>query len=701
MIWKVPLQEQIMSDDINKFYQNFFQDIRSSADAESNFLEASFVERFCDHLIDAGEFDTYDPGHYRAAKGMRVDGYAGDPVENEGILTLLISDFNQDDKLATLTKTDMTAIFKRLEKFYINARNPEFGYELEETSPGFGMAEMISSRIHDIRRVRFYLLSNRKLSERVKGIKEEEINGIPVTYHVWDISRLHRMVQSGKGKEDMDIDLAKEYQLTIPCLPAHLSDASYEAYLAVVPGDLLARIYDKWGTRLLEQNVRCFLQVRSNVNKGIRNTILSEPEMFFAYNNGVTATAESVELVDDNGQKAIKSIRNLQIVNGGQTTASIFSASKKDKAELSSVFVQMKLSIIPPEKTVEVVPKISEYANSQNRVNAADFFANHPYHVRVEEFSRRLWAPSAEGSFKETKWFYERARGQYMDEQALKTASQKNKYQEEYPRPQMFSKTDLAKYENVWRFIPHIVSKGAQNNFGVFAINIGKEWESKKDHFNELYYKCLIGKAIMFKLLEKIISNQDWYKKSPGYRANIVAYTLSWLGYYADEQGKMINFVDVWEKQALSTAMVKAMELISKEVRESLVDTPPGISNVTEWAKKPGCWERVKAIGIHVPAEFNKELIRKGEMKEKNKSASKIQKIDDGIEAQKKIFEIGGTGWLQILDWAKRQGLVGGQDLDILNIASQIPNKIPSEKQSIHLIKLLSSFELEGWRSAG
>ena len=690
-----------MSDDIDKFYQDFFQDIRSSADADGDFLEASFVERFCDYLIDAGEFDTYDAGHYRAAKGMRVDGYAGDPVEEDGVLTLFISDFNQDTKVATLTKTDMTAIFRRLENFYIRARDPDFCCELEETSAGFGIAEMISSRVYSIRRVRFYLLSNRKLSERVKGIEEGDIEGIPVTYHVWDLSRLNRMIMSGKGKEDMDIDLVEEYQQTIPCLPAHISEASYEAYLAVVPGNLLASIYDKWGTRLLEQNVRCFLQARSNVNKGIRSTILGEPEMFFAYNNGITATAEALELVDDHGQKSIRSIRNFQIVNGGQTTASIFSASKKDKAEIGSIFVQMKLSVIPPEKTVEVVPKISEYANSQNRVNAADFFANHPYHVRVEEFSRRIWAPSAEGTFKETKWFYERARGQYLDEQSLKTPSQRKKYQEEYPRAQMFSKTDLAKFENVWRFIPHIVSQGAQKNFGNFAGYIGKEWGSSKNDFNELYYKCLIGKAIMFKRLEKLVSSQDWYKEDPGYRANIVAYTLSWLAHYADRQGKMINYLAFWEKQDLTSAMSKAMEVVAKEVRQSLVDTPTGISNVTEWAKKPGCWDRIKSMDVSVSAGFAKELIKKGEMKERKKAASKIQKIDDGISSQKKVFEIGGEGWRKIMNWAKNNELVAGKDLDILNIAAQIPNKIPSEKQSIHLINLLDSLETEGWKAEG
>ncbi|MEE2730108.1 MAG: AIPR family protein [Pseudomonadota bacterium] len=687
-----------MIDNIDEFFQDFFQDIRSSADADGEFLESSFVEIFCNYLIDAGEFDTYDAGHYRAAKGMRVDGYAGDPAEEDGVLTLFISDFIQDDKLGTLTKTEMSAIFKRLENFYIKARSPEFSIELEETSAGYGIAALISARADIVRRVRFFLLSNRKLSERVKGIEEGMIGGIPVTYHVWDISRLHRMVMSGKGKEDMDIDFAEEYRQSLPCLPAHLTDASYEAYLAVVPGELLASIYEKWGTRLLEQNVRCFLQARSNVNKGIRSTILGEPEMFFAYNNGVTATAESVELIEDNGQQAIRSIRNLQIVNGGQTTASIFSARKKDTADLSSIFVQMKLSVIPPDKTIDVVPKISEYANSQNRVNAADFFSNHPYHIRLEEFSRRLWAPSTEGSFKETKWFYERARGQYLDEQTYKTPSQKRKFQEEYPRAQMFSKTDLAKFENVWRLVPHIVSQGAQKNFSNFANFIGKEWDSEENHFNEFYYKCLIGKAIIFKRLEKIISNLNWYKQDPGYRANIVAYTLSWIGNHAQSKDKSVNFLEIWAKQNLTDPLVTGMEIIAKEVRSCLVDTPAGISNVTEWAKKPGCWDRIREVEIPLHASFEKELVNQGSMIDRKKAASRTQKIDNGIRAQAKVVEIGGDGWRQILNWAIAQNLIGSKDEEILMIASQIPSKIPTEKQSIHLLKLLQAFKQEGWR---
>ena len=194
--------------------------------------------------------------------------------------------------------------------------------------------------------------------------------------------------------------------------------------------------------------------------KGIRNTIQNEPEMFFAYNNGLTTTAESVET--DTARERIRSVTNFQIVNGGQTTASIFTATKKDKAALSKVYVQVKLTVIPPERAEVVVPRISEYANTQNKVSAADFFSNHPFHLRIEELSRRIWAPSPVGGLRETHWFYERARGQYANAQANLTPAKLREFLAKNPRPQMFTKTDLAKFEYSMSMRPHIVSSPAQ-----------------------------------------------------------------------------------------------------------------------------------------------------------------------------------------------------------------------------------------------
>src|SRR5690606_25821405 len=156
-------------------------------------------------------------------------------------------------------------------------------------------------------------------------------------------------------------------------------------------------IYDLYGGRLLEQNVRTFLQATRGVNKGIRKTILEEPQMFFAYNNGISATAASANLEKIGDQVLLKRLDNLQIVNGGQTTASIFNVMKRDNAaNLEKVRVQMKLSVVKEDLVDMIVPKISLYANSQNKVSDADFFSNHPFHRRIEKFSRNVWAPAAE-----------------------------------------------------------------------------------------------------------------------------------------------------------------------------------------------------------------------------------------------------------------------------------------------------------------
>ena len=193
--------------------------------------------------------------------------------------------------------------------------------------------------------------------------------------------------------------------------------------------------------------------------------------------------------------------------------------------------------------------RISEYANSQNRVNAADFFANHPFHVRMEEFSRRIFAPSPDGTFRESKWFYERARGQYQDARGLKTAAQRKKFDLEYPRAHLISKTDLAKFLNSWEGHPDIVSKGAQKNFADFAKAIGKQWTKQPDAINELFYRQSIAKAIIFKQTEKIVSAQPWYQGG-GIRSRVVPYAIAKLVHDAKQKGRHVNLEDVWAHKA-------------------------------------------------------------------------------------------------------------------------------------------------------
>ena len=688
-----------MTDSSLEFYQEFFQDVLGTADADGRYAEDSFFDLFCAQLIEAGELETSDRAQYITQRGVRVDGYGGDPADSDGVLSLIIADFNQSSEIATLTATDMEAIFKRLSNFLEKALDENFRNGLEETLPAFGLADLIANRWAKITKVRLFLVSNRVLSSRVDGKDAGQLDGKPITFSVWDISRLQRYVDSGHGREDIEIDLEKDFGSPLSALPAHLKDAGYEAYLVAIPGAQLASIYGRWGARLLEQNVRVFLQARGGVNKGIRNTIENNPEMFFAYNNGITATAESVTKREAGKGLLLTGFKNLQIVNGGQTTASIYAASKKKDIDLSRVFVQMKLSIVDHDKATEVVPKISEYANSQNKINAADFFANHPFHVRMEEFSRRVFAPSLDGTFRQSKWFYERARGQYQDERTGRTIVDRRKFDLDFPKGQLFSKTDLAKFLVLWRCRPDIVSKGSQKNFAYFSGEISRDWNKNSDVFNESFYKHTIAKAIVFREVEKLVTEQPWYQG--GYRANVVAYAISKLAHHVEQLGQTVNFDSIWLAQKLSPSMRSVFTRITEAVHDVIVDTPAGVSNVTEWAKQQACWSRVADLKIDLPKDLKGDLTSRDKQREIERSARKDQKILNGIEAQTMVVNAGGAFWRTIKEWGFEKKLLSSKDTGILDVAVSVPKKIPSEKQCLAVVSILRRLEAEGWAAAG
>lgn len=686
---------------LEEFSKDLFQEILNEAGADGEFAENVFFEKVCAFLTDAGELDSADRAHYRGppTSGIRVDGYGGDPIESSGTLSLIIVDFNQAEEIGRLIQTDMDAIFQRLHKFLQRSLDSKWRNALEETGPAFGLADLIAERWSRTTRVRMFLISNRELSDRVDGREAGEIDGRAVTYSVWDIKRLHRFATVGHGREEIEIDLEKDYGGALPLLPAHLSAGEYESYLAVMPGQMLASIYDRWGTRLLEQNVRVFLQARGNVNKGIRNTLENDPPMFFAYNNGITATAEDVAMNERSGKLELTGLKNLQIVNGGQTTASIHMAMR-NKVDMSNVFVQMKLSIVTPNRADEVVPKISEYANTQNRVNAADFFANHPFHIRMEDFSRRMYAPSPDGTFRETRWFYERARGQFNDARAGLTLAQRRKFDLEHPRAQLFSKTDLAKFLNVWKQNPDQVSLGAQKNFAHFAQEIGQAWKKSEDSFNETFFKELVAKAIIFKRTEKIVSNQPWYEG--GYRANIVAYAIAKMAHDVAEMSRGVDFETIWNRQTISENMEKALERTSKAAHKVLINPPSGMRNVTEWAKKQACWERVRNTRVKWSEDFIDELISEEEQQERHREGQRDQELLNGIDAQTAVVKAGGPFWHDALKWGTNRRLLSENDTGVLEVAAQMPTnrtptRLPTEKQSERIIRVFSRLQSEGY----
>jgi hypothetical protein len=677
--------------DTEAFFEELGQQVRLRAAGTSNFTKAAMAELACEWLENEGEIEEFNPAHYDV-RGMRVDGYGFS--EKDDAVDLFVVDWSPEATLKSLTQTEVRQEFKRLKNLFVKAATSNLHEELEESSPVYGLAWSLSKKASTFGRLRLFLVSNRLLSSRVDTLENEAIGSWQVSFYVWDIQRLARLHDT--KAEPIIINFKRDFSRPLPCLPAHLESGDYQSYLVVVPGRTLADLYGKHGSRLLELNVRTFLQVRGRVNKGIRNTIQNEPHMFFAYNNGITATADGVSTKVIDGMVHIEEVINLQIVNGGQTTASLYHAGRA-KADLSGVFVQMKLSVVKPELSVRVAPRIAEYANTQNKVSAADFFSNHAFHVRMELTSRRVWAPAVDGSQRQSKWFYERARGQYAEAQSSLTKAQQNTWRREYPREQVFTKTDIAKFDNVWDGYPVEVNRGAQKNFAHYAQRISETWERDDALFNDRYFMRAIARAITFRATEKLVSGQPWYQG--GYRANIVAYSQALLGQKISQAGLVPDWDGIWTRQALTPAFLEALTACAEKVNAVITDTPENIRNVTEWCKKKLCWERVQQLDVPLSGDLMKELVNLSEERDRSREAKGQRIVDNGIEAQKEVLRRGGPFWGR-LDGFCREHRVGisPKERGVLDVAVSIPARVPSDRQSILLLGLLERMEGEGFQ---
>ncbi|MBE0610061.1 MAG: AIPR family protein [Dehalococcoidia bacterium] len=542
-----------------------------------SFVGDAFTEVFTDYLAAQGEIQDATVCFFQSP-GARVSGYLVDA--DEGRIDLFGSITSADIPPARVQRVVLTQEFTRLGNFLERALDGLHS-KLEAASPPYDMALEIHSIRDNLSHIRLFILTDGLTT--VETLPESAIRGARVTLQVWDLRRLFRLVTSGHGREEIRIDLEQQYGLTIPCLQAPPM-GDYRAYLALVPGELLFRIYDEYGPRLLERNVRSFLQARGKVNQGIRDTIKNAPNRFLAYNNGISAIAESVELASGPDGLSIKKLTGLQIVNGGQTTASLHLAARRDKFDLSAITVQAKIVVVDPDQIEDIVPRISLYANSQNRISEADFSANDSYHIKLEELSRTVWAPSVAGSQHQSRWFYERARGQYADEQARRqTTARRNAFLREYPAAQKFTKTDVAKYENAYEQLPHLVSRGAQKNFVEFTLRM----DEAQSVPGVPDFHDLVSKAILFKTTERVVSRQ----KFGGYRANIVAYTVAALSRLFDER---LSLDLIWRTQKLGDEYDRTLEELSQVVHSVIVNAPNG-RNVTEWCKTEDCWTQVCA----------------------------------------------------------------------------------------------------------
>ncbi|MHA3062877.1 AIPR family protein [Acinetobacter sp. ANC 4641] len=683
--------------ELQDFFKGLQKDVAASAAAFNMFSLEAFVGEFVQELIEIGDLADCELCEQPSQSSLILHGFNIDENDNTGniILNLIATDFTQRTELESINKSDIDLIFKKLLNFFKESYSQNLYRDFDPSTSLYKLAEYIDVYKDKVEEVNLFLLSERVISAR-KDFIREEFEGINIKYHLWDIERLYKLKSSSLSREALEIDLIDRYKQYLECLPAHIGDTALPSYLVICPGDILADLYNDYGAKLLEQNVRSFLQAKGGVNKGIRNTILKEPEYFFCYNNGITATASDVEVLIKEGHTYISKVVDLQIVNGGQTTASLAKAKIKDKADLSKIFVQMKLTKVSHEQSEKVVPRISQYANTQNKVNLSDLSANHPYHIKIEELSRKMWAPPAKNALRDSGWFYERSRGQYNE---MLSSGNKVLLKIKYPKTQLFTKTDLAKYMMVWDSSePKWVNMGAQKNFTKFSEYIAKNWKNMEmqGKVNEYYFKKIVARAIIFKQTEKLVAVQPWYTN--GYRANIVIYTLAYLSHYLKAKNKMLDYLKLWKEQEISAALEDTLVALTREINQILINPNQArtTNNISEWAKKDACWGTILAeasrLNEFIKKDFINELLDSQSADDLADEANIKQQLSDSISVQDKINAIDKYYWKDLLNYLDREHDLSFRDKGILKTAGMGKQNL-SAKQCFVLERILNKYQ--------
>ena len=651
-------------NDIDRYYKSLVQEVaaRQLSNEEGDTQEQAFTRLFIDLLSEAGETENttvaYDEKDFGTKKTHKINGYA--ISDNYETVDLFITIYKQEETIPVIYKKDIDQAVTRITNFFRKSTYNNYEEDVAESSPIFEFAHTLGSyqELKDnLVRVNAFILTNGEYKGEIP--QSVSLNGNKIFYRILDINYLFQI--SEESRVPIEIDFSSDESL-VPCLPGSTDNEEYQSYLAIIPGTCLAQLYERFGSRLLEQNVRSFLQFNGKINKGIRETIKTEPHMFFAYNNGLAATADHIEL-DESGHY-IRKINNLQIVNGGQTTASIYYTQKKDKADISSIYVQIKITVIKKqEQFSEIVSRISKYANTQNKVNDADFTANNQALIEFEKLSRYILTPLSSDSPLQTYWFFERARGQYktLRQKEGFTKSRQDAFDKKYPKGQVLTKTDIAKYINAYEEVyegkklvigPHIVARGNEKNYARF-INNNLPENLKK--INNVYFEDTIAKAILFKTADKRYGTKASAVHIGELKNVTVPYTIALLTRITDGR---LDLYKIWKTQQLSPALSDFIFDLMVQVNEFIIKNSVG-SHYIEWAKKEECWEMVKNH------EFGYDLsqIKDDLIDPKNPPVRKVftdtdEKSSTYDHEMGIIRSIPVSLWQKIADWGQESGFL-------------------------------------------
>jgi hypothetical protein len=675
--------------------QNYIEELKSDVASlvYSDGVGTSFEDKFTEYCIEVLESIGKSEGarvlsyiHPNSQGGIdwKINGYClQDQFNDENgktyytTLDLFITNYKTDNYEYNISKDDYTKSLNQIKRFINASLKRHIDYIDPSHTELNELIKIIGKQAGEFDRINVYFLINGFSNHEKEKI---EVAGVDVFIHTWDISRLFKINESNSIHEPIEIDFETftENGKGLQCLQVPIEDEMYNCYLAIVPGGILAKLYKEFSNELLESNVRAFLGQAGKFNKGIRDTIRENPQMFLPYNNGISATAESVGTKTINNQLIINKLNDFQIVNGGQTTASLYHTQKKYKdVDLSKIFVQMKLTVIKDrEQKNKEVPNISRFANSQNKVSELDLSSNNPYFIQIESLSRKKYVINPENRNQSYLWFFERANGQYRETLNKQTPAQQKKFKEQNPSNLKFVKSDVAKYINSWELEPHYVSQGSQKNFVHYNKKI-KELVDKNKFPGDNFYKKLIANAIIFKQVDKLFGRKGVDAiGDTNLKAFTVAYTVSYFHFLTK------NCIDLWEiydAQKIDDNVIDQLRKLISFVFDHLQKEASG-QLISEYAKRESSWKKLQET------EYSENLLdllkgnliseEERDLREKEKERAN-NPAEDYIFQVSEIYKLGIKFWDGFRYYIDKNGI---QDNFAYMSAFDIYMKIKNEK---------------------
>lgn len=594
-------------------------------------IEVELARNILDLMCEYGEISNYELCQFKKGQAMLTAYSYNEDLESLDLF-LFSKASTPTAKIGVDTVQDK---YSNISNFYREAlRNiPFFGAEVSEDAKN--AIALIKEVRNNIQRVRLFFLTNGIVdpSPILNFSEENEYEHIFMEYSTWDLSRVYRMNAINSGSEAIEIDFRLNYNTKIQCLRVEDENPKVDAYFAIMPGSILAKIYEQYKQTLLEGNVRLFLQKTNKVNRQICKTIKERPEMFFSFNNGISATAKHVEF-GSGGSKAapyITKIIDLQIVNGGQTTASIASMQECD---LSRVFVPMKISVIKDEQDYsEIVKEISISANSQTAIKRSDFLSGDEFLKDLERVSRTETEPTTQ-----TRWYFERKRGQYRNEVSNLFGYDKTIFNSTYPKAQVLGKADVAKYALLWDMRPYQACKSKEIVAVTYFSGLREDTEVRIDG---KYYRNIVSLYLLYSYVNNYVK-ESFRNLFGTYSNRITNYIISSIAYLTNKE---FNLDYIWKNKKVKSGLKSVIKQLATLINDHLfADFKP------QYPKEEICWTELK-VKLDTLKDIKFQLLTFSE-----KASATISEIEEKDELIEQVFSIPAPLWSAIAEWGKQTG---------------------------------------------